>query len=153
MKRTRKAEQGFTLIEILVAVVMVVAGVVSAAAIFMTASRANTLAEQIANAATAARDKTEQLRALDFDTHPSIQPGGSLENDLADYSDTYAAGTGAGRYAYRRRWQVFDNTAAAPNGPPTPNTRTVVVRVMPASNLAGTSKVVELRTTMVDPIN
>lgn len=144
-----KAQRGLTLIEVIIALFVLLVGLVSTIVVFMMATRANTLAQQIANGTTASLDKMEQLRNLDFDTDPSIQPGGDLENNAPNYSDLYTAGA----FTYGRRWQVFDTTGALPNQAPTPATRVVLVRVLPASTLPGTSKIVELRTVMVDRVD
>ena len=148
----KKGERGFTLIETVVAIFFLTISLVSIMAVLIGGVKANTLAKNISYATTAGLDKIENLRDLDFATDPSVQVGGSLENDILNYNDTYPPNPGPTDFTYQVRWQVFDNTAAAPNQAPTPNTRLVVVNVFPTLTLSGTSKLVELRALLIDRI-
>jgi len=147
--RRAEKQRGFTLIETMVASIVLMVGLLPVVAVLISAMKANTFSQQIDNATTAGLDKLENLRRLDFDTAASVQVGGSLETDLPNYSDQYAAGTGPAAPGYRRRWQVFDSTADPPNQAPTAGSRMVVVSVVPLNTMSGAGKIVQMRTILV----
>lgn len=66
MKRRRKSH-GFTLIEILVALVILGVSLLALAGLMVTTTRNNASAGQVTEAATLAQDKLEELRAIPWD--------------------------------------------------------------------------------------
>lgn len=144
-----KKEHGFTLVELMIALVVMVVGIIAVMQVFLLARRTNATAEDIALATTAVSDRFERLRLLDVDTDPAVQPGGDLDNDVAGYSDTYST---PGGLTLRVRWRVYD-TATTPVGeqpPPSPWTRVVIVRAFPPQGSVVPSRFTEVRSLLVD---
>lgn len=92
MKRLRRS-YGFTLIEILVALVILGVSLLALAGLMVTTTRNNASAGQVTEAATLAQDKLEELRAIPWDRVVSGQ-------------DQRAGSTGI---TYGRNWNVVTN--------------------------------------------
>ncbi|HWQ34571.1 MAG TPA: prepilin-type N-terminal cleavage/methylation domain-containing protein [Blastocatellia bacterium] len=111
-----KREEGFTLVEVIVSMLIMLVGLISVAELFALAMRDNSYSFNNGAATIAAQDKIEELRGLDFD-NAQLQLTGSpdpLTSNVADHND--APGN------FIRRWSV---TAG-----PTPDTRIVTVRII-----------------------
>lgn len=108
-------ERGFTLVETLVAVVILALGIVAVANLLLVSSTSSAVANQATAAAAAAGETLELLQAAPFDD-PRLEPGGSLTSDAAGHF-RHEDVPGVGRLV--SRWSV--RTA----GP-----RTKVVRVL-----------------------
>ena len=97
-------------------------GLVSLAELLAVSIRLQQLGRNETQAVRLAQDKLDQLMSLNFDTALTIQIGGSLTADVANYNDTDVQG-------YTRRWLV----AAGPDsaGGPVPDLRMITIRVIP----------------------
>jgi prepilin-type N-terminal cleavage/methylation domain-containing protein len=80
-KRVR--QQGFTLIEIMIALVILSVGLAGLIPMSVHSVRGNTFGETTTIAATWSQDKLEELRRLDF-THPDLAPSATVHTDPPD---------------------------------------------------------------------
>jgi prepilin-type N-terminal cleavage/methylation domain-containing protein len=102
---------GFTLIEVLIALVILAVGLLGMAALMANTTRNNSYGGHLTEAATLAQDKLEQLRAT---------PPGMFKLNIT-ISDNPVGSTGT---AYNRSW------VAVPNIPPPGNTlNTITITV------------------------
>jgi type II secretory pathway pseudopilin PulG len=113
-QKTASEEAGFTLIETMISIVVLVVGLIGVVNLFIVASTSNFTANQTTAAAALASEQLETLKAIPFTT---LVVGGSLTNDLspaatcpgnaANFScseNVPAAGYGR----VRLRWTVTD---------------------------------------------
>lgn len=115
-------ERGFTLIELMLSVVILVVGLLGLASAMASMTRHHDLTGNRTEMGMLAEAKLEQLRgAATARTLDTVQLafGGSLTASLAQHADT-VAGRGGRRFV--RRWEVV----AGPG-----NTRVVRLRIMP----------------------
>lgn len=114
---------GFTLVEIVVALMIISVAVLGLATIMMGTSQRHERAVSHGDLTAAAESKFEDLRsaARGVANPPELAEGGSLTSSVADHSDSLR--TSHGRWI-RRRWTV----EAGPAG-----TRAVTVRALPGS--------------------
>jgi Tfp pilus assembly protein PilV len=127
LKRDSGSE-GFSLIEVLIAMVILMVGLLGVAMLMGVAIQNNMLSKNISDATNLAETKLEQLKKLKLRTAPEVQPGGSLTANQADHFVTVTDQT--------TRWLV----AAGPG-----NTRDITVRVIP-NTITRFNKSVEMRT-------
>ena len=130
----RSNERGFTLVEVLIAMVIMSVGLVAVAQLMAVSTQSHRLGRLTSEASILATTKLEELVKLNFATAPAVQitaAPNSLTTNVANYFDV----TGAG---YTRRWQV----AAGP----TADTRRVTVRIIPPLSARPFSKEVEVIT-------
>ena len=122
--RGQHDESGFSLIEVMVAMVVFLVASVSLAQLMAMTTRMQLLAQNTTEATRLAEMKLDELATLDFATDPSIQitTPDVLETDVVDYFDTPAGGV-------TRRWSVVIG--------PTATTRTVTVRVIDQAGSLG----------------
>jgi len=97
-----KRENGFTLIEALIAILILVVGLLAISQVFVMAMSSNAIANRTTAAAAAAAQQLDRLKAIPYGD-ARMQPGGSLTGDVANYS-TITEMTGTGRV--RVRWQI-----------------------------------------------
>ena len=109
------SEKGFTLIEVMVATVVLTIGLVGIAALLAITTEMHLGAREAARSTRLAQDKFDDLMKLDFDSDPEVAIGGDLDSNAADYFDEPMTGVTV-------RWAV----AAGP----TDDTRVVTVRVL-----------------------
>jgi prepilin-type N-terminal cleavage/methylation domain-containing protein len=124
----RSARRGFTVIELMVAIMIISVGLLGMSSVMGSSSRLQTLAISRGEMATAAESKVEELRvfggtATDSPLRVAIAVGGSIVAPVAGYSDSTEAVSG--RWFYRR-WQIQNGVAG---------TRQVTVRVVPKGPL------------------
>ena len=105
-----KKEEGFTLLEVIVAVSILAFGLLAVASMQVTAIRGNYFASGITEATTWAQDQLEYLMTLNYDT----------DADLADGDHSGVDGRTVGKYNIV--WTVADDD-------PIPNTKTINVIV------------------------
>lgn len=112
-------ERGFTLVETLIAAVVLTVALVAVAQLMAVSVRMHQIGRDSATAARLAQDKVEEMMKMNFTTNAAIQISspGTLDGNVANYFDAPA------NSGYTRRWSV----AAGPTG----NTRVVTVRIVP----------------------
>ncbi len=108
------SEKGFTLVEVLVATVVLTIGLVGIAALLAVTTEMHLGAREAARSTRLAQDKFDELMKLDF-AEPAVSVGGSLDSNEANYFDEPTTGITV-------RWLVADG--------PTNDTRIVTVRVL-----------------------
>lgn len=118
-------ERGFTIVEVLIAMVILTVALVSIAELMAITIRMQMLGRNQTQAARLAQDKIDELMSQNFTTNASVAIGGSLTADVANYFDDPSG-------LYKRRWQV----SAGPVDPPvTANSlRVLTVRIIPVVN-------------------
>ena len=88
-----KAQEGFTLIEVLVALVVLSFAIASMMPVLLQTVRGNFFGKSTTKAATWSQDKLEELRRVDF-SDPALTPG------------TYTDPTGVPEDGYTRTWAI-----------------------------------------------
>jgi len=143
MQRTRlgRTESGFSLIEVLVAIGIIVVLVTSVSQLFAVATRLNVDARVRTAATLLAMEKLEELRELAFgfdsqgvtltdvttDTSPAVMagggtglmPGGSIDQSVAGYSDSldlFGRRADLARAGFVRRWAIEPLRTDTANG-------------------------------------
>ena len=113
-------ELGFTLVETLIASVILTVALVGLAQLMAVSARMHEIGRTSTQASRLAQDKFEELMKLNFGTAPAIQINGAntLDANTANYFDV-PAGSG-----YTRRWRV----QAGPGG--NASLRTVTIRMV-----------------------
>ena len=124
---TRRSQSGFSLVEVLVALVLLAFGLLAVAPLFVFATRETAASADYGTAGALAVRRMEMLRTVDFN---SLTAGGSLTSNATGFFDT-------GDSRSTVRWTVENNA--------TPVTiKTVVVRAISMRQPEGPAKVVEL---------
>ncbi len=108
-----KDSKGFTLIECVIAMVLVVVGFMAIFSLLTVCLRTEVIAREMTTANSLARMKVEELK------NSTRLPGGSLTSDVTNYFDNPTS-------RYTRRWQISTDAMG---------TQTVVVLMTP--NAAG----------------
>jgi prepilin-type N-terminal cleavage/methylation domain-containing protein len=129
-------ERGFTLVEVLVATVILTVGLVSLAEMMAITLRMQMLGKNETAAIRLAQTKVDQLVAVNF-TDATVAIGGSLTADVTNYFDTPVAG-------FTRRWQISAIAGET-------RVRNLSVRIIPTRNDSRTNAEVELVTIIRDP--
>ena len=124
-----RGENGTSLLEVLVALLLIAMGAVSVAPMFVSSADANASGADISLLSSMATARMESLRATAF--HDLI-PGGSLTSSIASYSDTSNPGAVV-------RWEIIDG------GGPT-GTKTIRLIAFVVSQISGRRKAVEFST-------
>jgi Tfp pilus assembly protein PilV len=111
-------ERGFTILEALIAAIVLTIGLVALAELLAISVRMHMLGRGTTTATRLAQDKFEEMMKMNFTTNPQIQVNAAdtLSSNVANYFDSPAPG-------YTRRWQV--------SAGPVPRLRHVTVRVVP----------------------
>jgi type IV pilus assembly protein PilV len=88
-----EGERGFSLIEVLIAILILTIGLLSLAQMMLVATNANALSGRMTASAALAKEQLELLKAAPFYTNPAdissgsvnpmLQPGGELDSDTA----------------------------------------------------------------------
>jgi type IV pilus assembly protein PilV len=108
-------EGGFTLVEVLIATLVMTIGMIAIAGLLAVATQMHIGARESARSTRLAQDKIDELLKLTFSSNPAISVGGSLESDVNNHSETPMTGVTV-------RWIVADG--------PTDDTRLLTVRVV-----------------------
>ena len=120
---------GFTLVEVLLAMALMFAGIMAAAPLFVFAMKETAAGADLGLVGAAAVDRMELLRSGDF---YSLAAGGSLTSDVSGDSDTSSA-------RFTVRWQIADNATPA-------TVKTISVRAVASRQAMGPAKEVTLTT-------
>jgi prepilin-type N-terminal cleavage/methylation domain-containing protein len=111
-------EHGFSLIEVIIAIVVITFGLVSVVGISAYVSRTNSISGTLSVLATAAQDQVDRLRTVKWSksfTDPALAVstatgiGGSLTSDVTNY---FATRTGTPAGVLKVRWQVRQGATA-----------------------------------------
>ena len=97
-------QAGFTLVEALVAIVILVFGLIAITNLMLVAASSNSVANQATAAATIAAQRLEQLKAIPWGD-PRLAPGGDVTTDVGGFfssPDDMVAGTGQ----IHSRWEI-----------------------------------------------
>jgi prepilin-type N-terminal cleavage/methylation domain-containing protein len=137
-------DRGFTLVEVLVAMVILTIALVSMAELMAITLRMQMLGRNQMTATRLAQDKIDELMTQDFDANPSVAIGGNLEaDDDANYFDTPTDADG-NSLGYGRRWKV--EPGPADDGVPANSVRILKVRVTPIVNDLRTAPPIDMTT-------
>jgi prepilin-type N-terminal cleavage/methylation domain-containing protein len=144
MPPTDRRQRGFTLVEVLVATVIMTVALVALAGMMAVTLRMQMLGRNQTNAVRMAQSKLDELAGVaqnDWGAAP-VSVGGSLAANVTDFNDTPTSG-------YTRRWAV----AAGPTDPSSQagDLRVVTVRVIPALADNRATATVELTTILRNP--
>src|SRR5579871_3500515 len=93
--RNRSGSSGFTVLEVLVAVVVLAIGILGAAALMSQMNVDTTASRYMSTEALLASEKLEDLNRYPASSS-SVAPGGSLTADVATYSDQVEMSSGVG---------------------------------------------------------
>ena len=124
-----RSEVGTSLLEVLVALLLISMGALSVAPMFVSSAEANAAGADISSLTSRATARMEALRASTFQ---GMAPGGSLTSNVTNYSDTTDPDVVL-------RWEIIDG------GGPT-DTKTIRLIAILVSQLSGRPKSGELTT-------
>ncbi len=124
-----RSDNGTSLLEVLLALVLIAMGALSVAPMFVSSAGANASGADISSLTSIATAHMESFRATAFH---NLIPGGSLTSDIAGYSDTTDPDAVL-------RWEIIDG------GGPT-DTKTIRLIAFATRQLTGPRKSVELST-------
>lgn len=100
--RAQGTEAGFTLVEALVAIVILVFGLIAVTNLMLVAASSNSVANQATGAATVAAQRLEELKSQPFDVL-NAATGGDVDTDVSLFNrDDDLPGVGR----IHTRWQV-----------------------------------------------
>ena len=97
----RSGDEGFTLVEVLISMVVLTVGLVGIAALLAITTQMHIGARESARSTRLAQDKFDDLMKLNFDADPEVAVGGSLDTDEDDYFEQPMTGVTV-------RWAVAD---------------------------------------------
>jgi prepilin-type N-terminal cleavage/methylation domain-containing protein len=120
---------GYTLVELLIAMLLLAVGLLAAAPLFTQAIHGNAAGGALGTVAAAAEERFELLRAT---TYGSLPAGGSLTSNVTGYFDTPQADVVV-------RWQIVNNGSPA-------GTKTITVRAIHQLSVSSSARQVELVT-------
>jgi prepilin-type N-terminal cleavage/methylation domain-containing protein len=120
--KPKRNEEGFSLIEVMVAIVILTVGLLSLAQMMVLATNSNTLSGRMTSCSALAKEQLERIKAAPFYTNPQAQvrspqltAGGDINNTVGGYSQIYDAdGLPAAAGLYEVRWQITDIATALP---------------------------------------
>jgi hypothetical protein len=105
--RDHRAEAGFTLVEALISIVVLVFGLLAITNLMLVAASSNSVANQSTAAAAVASQTLENLKAVPFG---SLAAGGSVTSDATGYfQDDVVPGVGI----MHTRWQIVPRSGDA----------------------------------------
>jgi len=124
-----KHERGFTLVEVLVAILLIGLALLAVAPMFVYAVRSTASSADLGSAGAKAIERMEQLRSKSF---ASLAAGGSLSSNVTNYFD-------ASDPRFVVRWTVANNAT-----PPTK--KTITVRAQAVRQVVGLRKEAQVTT-------
>lgn len=130
-------EDGFTIIEVLVAMVILTVALVALAEMMAITLRMQMMGRNETAAVRLIQAKIDQIVNVNFTTTTSANVGGSLTSDVTSYFDTPAAG-------FKRRWQISAITGET-------KVRKLTVKIIPTILDKRTNADVELSTIIRSP--
>jgi prepilin-type N-terminal cleavage/methylation domain-containing protein len=118
-------QRGFTLAEVIVAMLVCVVGLMGMASLLVVTLRMQLLGRNSTSEVRMAQEKVDELSAMSFTTGAQVQCGGSLTADTANYNDVPQVN--GQNQPYVRRWLV----QAGPDADP--QLRMVTIRLIPTN--------------------
>ena len=123
-RRPRRARRGFTIVELLLAIMLLSVGMLASAGILVSSARLQRMAGSRAELTSVGEAKLEELRSYGQTKstdalRAKLAIGGSTTTSTTSYADTL---TGINGTTYIRRWQISAGIAGA---------RQVQLRVVP----------------------
>ncbi|RMF93246.1 MAG: prepilin-type N-terminal cleavage/methylation domain-containing protein [Candidatus Schekmanbacteria bacterium] len=117
-KSDKKSEAAFTLVEILVAIVILSVGLLSIAGLVTTVIRGNAQSKRLTTAISLAQTKIEELKNKSYDDSDLEDSNPANNNDLTsttsvDHSETDIDGEGNPGGIYTRIWNIADDSPSA----------------------------------------
>lgn len=117
------AEEGFSLVEVMIAIVILTVGLLSLAQTMVIATNSNSLSGRMTSCSALAKEQLERLKATPFYSdaqarlrNPQLAAGGDLDGAQAGYSQMYdpdGLPTNGGAL-FEVRWQITDIATALP---------------------------------------
>jgi prepilin-type N-terminal cleavage/methylation domain-containing protein len=143
--KTISNERGFTLIEALIAMVILTIALVSLAELMAITLRMQMLGRNQTAALRLAQDKIDELMTQNFNTNASvaISDPDSLTEDVANFFDTPQDADG-NNLPFKRRWKV--EAGPVDGAVPANSVRVLTVRIIPIVNDYRTSPPIDLTT-------
>ena len=134
-----RRRRGFSLVELMVAIVLLTVGLFGSAALMATSLRFQRGASSREEMLTLGEAKLDELRSyqsasLASGLRAKIAPGGSTTSSVTDYADSLASPHGK---PYRRRWQISNSVV---------RTREIQIRVEPRYSDQHATQGINLRT-------
>ena len=115
-RHTRTGEHGFTLIEVMMAIVILTVGLLSLAQMMVLATSSNTLSGRMTSASALAKEQLERLKATPFYSDPvsrtrtpALADGGDIDATVAGYVRYYdpdGQPAAAGTAMFEVRWEI-----------------------------------------------
>ena len=121
--RTQRKDEGFSLIEVMMAIVILTVGLLSLAQMMVVATHSNSLSGRMTSCSALAKEQLERLKSAPFYTNPGallrnpmLTAGGDVNATAGGYSQLYdpdgiptnAAGM------FEVRWQIAEVPTALP---------------------------------------
>ncbi len=113
---SRTDDHGFTLIEVMVAMVILTVGLLSLAQMMVLATNSNTLSGRMTSSSALAKEQLERLKGTPFYSDPltrtrtpALADGGDIANTVAGYVRYYdldGQPAGAGAAMFEVRWEI-----------------------------------------------
>ena len=117
----RANDDGFSLIEVLIAIVILTIGLLSLAQMMVLSTNANTLSGKMTSCSALANENMERLKATPFFSNPAaftrnaaLVAGGDINATVGGYSATYDSNGNPGGNVYLVRWQITDVPSPLP---------------------------------------
>ncbi len=110
-------DEGFSLIEVMVAIVILTVGLLSLAQMMVLATNSNSLSGRMTSCSALAKEQLERLKATPFYTdpvaktrNPQLNAGGDINSTVGGYFQLYDSSglPAAGPGAFEVRWQITD---------------------------------------------
>ena len=109
----RDGRGGFTLIEVMIAILILSVGMMAMALLQISAIRGGAFASQVTQASVEGQDKIEELRSMDYAS-------------IASGHDSVVSGNGI---TYTRTWTVTESLPPGTTGTPTTKMKTILLTV------------------------
>lgn len=142
-RRRALSEGGFTLVEVLVATVIMTVALVSLAELMAITVRMQMQGRNETAAVRLAQSKIDELVAVNF-TLPAVAVGGSLTADTTGYVDSPTDPSTGNSLGFKRRWQITAISGET-------SIRLLTVRLIPNIDDRRTNAQIELTTIIRDP--